>query len=265
VTLFETRGLRKSFGGLVALDEPDVAVESGELVGVIGPNGAGKTTFFNCVTGVLEPDAGSVYFDGEEVTGDPIHEIAQRGLVRTYQHTRELTTMTVEENLKLAAPDHPGERLGQAARGTEDVAAREAAVERRAAELLDQFELTHVADHYAGELSGGQRKLLEIARALMLDPELLLLDEPLAGVNPTLGEEIVDYVQALNDEGTTFLVIEHEIQTLADLVDRLVVLNEGSVLADGDPDAVLRDDDVVAAYLGGETSDGATSLTGGDA
>jgi branched-chain amino acid transport system ATP-binding protein len=264
VTLFETRGLRKSFGGLVALDEPDLAVESGELVGVIGPNGAGKTTLFNCVTGVLEPDAGSVHFDGAEVTGDPIHEIAQRGLVRTYQHTRELTTMSVEENLKLAAPNHPGERLGRAVRMTDDVSEYETEVERRAEELLEQFDLAHVADHYAGDLSGGQRKLLEIARALMLDPEMLLLDEPLAGVNPALGDEIVDYVRSLNEAGTTFLVIEHEIQTLADLVDRLVVLNEGSVLADGDPDAVLSDDDVVAAYLGGETTDGAASLTGGD-
>ena len=264
MSLFKTCGLQKSFGGLVALDGPNITIESGELVGVIGPNGAGKTTFFNCVTGILEPDAGNIYFHGEEVTNEPIHEIAQRGLVRTYQHTRELTTMSVEENLKLAAPNHPGERLGQAVRQTDGVTCHEAAIERRAEELLEQFELTDVSDHYAGELSGGQRKLLEIARALMLDPELLLLDEPLAGVNPTLGAEIVDYIRSLNDEGTSFLIIEHEIQTLADLVDRLVVLNEGSILADGDPDMVLSDDDVITAYLGGETADDEASPTMGD-
>ncbi|WP_411966083.1 ABC transporter ATP-binding protein [Haloferax sp. YSMS24] len=264
MTLFETRGLRKAFGGLVAVDEPDITIESGELVGIIGPNGAGKTTFFNCVTGVLEPDAGTVSFAGDDVTGLPIHEIAQRGLIRTYQHTRELTTMSVKENLKLAAPDHPGEELGQAIRSPDSVADHEAAVERRADDLLEQFDLTHVADHYAGDLSGGQRKLLEIARALMLEPEMLMLDEPLAGVNPTLGKEIVEYIEALNDEGMTFLVIEHEIQTLAELVDRLIVLNEGSVLADGDPADVLDNDDVIAAYLGGTSGDTETAALGGE-
>lgn len=260
MTLFETRGLQKTFGGLVAVDEPDITIESGELVGIIGPNGAGKTTFFNCVTGVIEPDGGAVSFAGENVTGLPIHEIAQRGLIRTYQHTRELTTMSVKENLKLASPDHPGERLGQAIRSPDSVSDHEAAVERRADDLLEQFDLTHVADHYAGDLSGGQRKLLEIARALMLEPEMLMLDEPLAGVNPTLGKEIVEYIEALNADGMTFLVIEHEIQTLAELVDRLIVLNEGSVLADGDPEEVLDDDDVIAAYLGG-TGDATETVT----
>lgn len=251
MSLLEVDGLRKSFKGLVALDGVDLTIDQGEVVGLIGPNGAGKTTMFNCMTGLLEPDDGIVRFDGEDVTGLPSHELANRGLVRTFQNTRELTSMTVSENVKLAARSHPGERAT-------GVFTQPAAVERheqqtadRAAELLELFDLAELADEYAGNLSGGQRKLLEIARALMLDPDLLLLDEVFAGVNPTLTNEIMTHIQQLNRDGMTFLVIEHEIQSLSELVDRMVVLDQGTDLVSGTPDEVLNDGRVINAYFGG--------------
>jgi branched-chain amino acid transport system ATP-binding protein len=252
MSLLEVDGLRKSFKGLVALDGVDLTIDRGEVVGLIGPNGAGKTTMFNCMTGLLEPDGGTVRFGGEDVTGRPSHELANRGLVRTFQNTRELTSMTVAENVKLAAPGHPGERAT-------GVFTQPAAVERheqetadRAAELLELFDLADLADEYAGNLSGGQRKLLEIARALMLDPDLLLLDEVFAGVNPTLTNEIMAHIQQLNRDGMTFLVIEHEIQSLSELVDRMVVLDQGTDLVSGTPDEVLNDGRVINAYFGGQ-------------
>ena len=253
MTLLEARDLEKSFDGVRALDGASFGVERGELVGLIGPNGAGKTTLFDCLSGVLEPDAGSVVFDGENVTGLPTYRRARAGLVRTFQQTRELETLTVADNVRLPAADHPGERATDALLATQRAADREAEVRARATDLVDFFDLGDLAGEYAGHLSGGQRKLLEFARALMLEPEMLLLDEPLAGVNPTLGRKIAGYVERLNADGTTLLVVEHEIETLAALVDRLVVLNQGAVLADGEPDAVLNDDRVIEAYLGGQT------------
>lgn len=251
MSLLEVADLRRSFGGLVALDGVSLSIDEGELVGLIGPNGAGKTTLFNCVSGVLEADAGRVRFDGHDVTGLAPHHLARRGLVRTYQQTRELSTMTLADNVRLAALDHPGERAPGAVLRTDGAIRREQVVRERADELLDFFELDELADNYASELSGGQRKLLEFARALMLDPSLLLLDEPFAGLNQVLTEKLTEHIRALNDEGQTFLVIEHDIGTLSALVDRLVVLSEGQVLADGQPDAVLADERVVDTYLGG--------------
>lgn len=250
MTLLATRDLRKAFGGLVALDGVSIEVERGELVGVIGPNGAGKTTLFHCLTGILEPDGGTVTFDSRDVTGAEPYRLARRGLVRTFQQTRELSTMTVRENVRLPALDHPGERTADAVLRTERAVERERAVRQRAEELLEFFELDHLSDAYASELSGGQRKLLEFARALVPDPDLLLLDEPFAGVNPVLTQKLTERIGELNDDGQTFLVIEHDIDTLSTLVDRLIVLSEGQLLAEGPPDEVLRDDRVVDSYLG---------------
>lgn len=250
MSLLEATNLRKSFEGVTALDGAEIAVERGELVGLIGPNGAGKTTLFDCVSGITDLDSGSVRFDGRDVTDLPTYRRARNGMVRTFQHTRELETLTVTENVRLPAPEHPGERALDAVIRTDRAADREVEVAARAAELVDFFDLGDLAHEYAGNLSGGQRKLLEFARALMLDPDLLMLDEPLAGVNPTLARKISRYVERLNDEGITFLVVEHEVEQLADLVDRLVVLHQGRVLAEGDPEAVLDDERVVEAYLG---------------
>jgi branched-chain amino acid transport system ATP-binding protein len=248
--LLDVVDLRQSFGSIRALDDASVTVERGELVGMIGPNGAGKTTLFDCVSGVRTPDAGTVRLDGADVTGAVPHDLARRGMVRTFQRTRELSTMTVGDNVLLPMPDHPGERAYHALLRTAASAEREDEARERADELLDVFDLDGMADEYAATLSGGQRKLLELARALMLDPDLLLLDEPFAGVNPSLTTDIAAHIRALNDDGTTLLIIEHELDTLTDLVDRLVVLANGSVLATGTPDEVLSDQRVVDAYLG---------------
>lgn len=250
MSLLDVDGLVKEFGGLRAIDDLSVSVDRGELVGVMGPNGAGKSTFFNCVSGVVAPDDGRVVFDGEDVTGDPPETLARSGLVRTFQHTRELETMTVRDNVRLAAPDQPGERTAPALLRTDAMRAHEREVRERADELIEAFELDHLADEYSGNLSGGQRKLLELARVLMLDPDLLLLDEPFAGVNPTLTNEIADRIRDLNDEGMTVVIIEHELETLTDLVDHLVVLQQGGLLVEGEPEAVLSDERVIEAYLG---------------
>jgi len=251
MSLLSADDLVKEFGGLRAVDGLSVSVDAGELVGVIGPNGAGKSTMFNCISGVITPDEGAVTYDGTEVTGDPPEELARRGLVRTFQSTRELKTMTVRDNVRLAAPDQPGERTLSALFRTESMQAAERSVRTRADELLATFELDHLADEYSGNLSGGQRKLLELARTLMLDPEVLMLDEPFAGVNPTLTDEIADRIRELNENGMTVVIIEHELETLTELVDRLIVLQQGRVLVDGQPEAVLSDDRVIKAYLGG--------------
>jgi branched-chain amino acid transport system ATP-binding protein len=251
VTLLSVDGLCRSFGSLRAVDGVSFEVEAGEIVGIIGPNGAGKTTTFNCVSGVLPSDAGTVTFDGEDVTGARPYELARNGLVRTFQQTRELTTMTVEDNVLLPAPDHPGERAWHAVRQSEASWDRERTARERAAELLDVFDIASMTDEYAGSLSGGQRKLLELARALMLDPSMLMLDEPFAGVNPSLTRDIVGHLESLNDDGLTLLIIEHELETLTELVDRLVVLADGRVLATGTPDAIMENEEVIDAYLGG--------------
>ncbi len=250
MTVLDVVDLEKEFGGLLAVDDLSLSVDRGELVGVMGPNGAGKSTLFNCVSGVVEPTDGTVAFDGEDVTGEQPEVLARRGLVRTFQHTRQLGTMTVRENVRLAAPDQAGERTLPALTRSQGMQETERRVVERADELVEAFELDHLADEYASNLSGGQRKLLELARVLMLDPDLLLLDEPFAGVNPTLTNDIADRIRALNDEGMTVVVIEHELETLTALVDRLVVLTQGSVLVDGDPETVLEDERVVEAYLG---------------
>jgi branched-chain amino acid transport system ATP-binding protein len=251
VTLLDVDGLRRSFGRLVAVDGASFEVREGEIVGMIGPNGAGKTTLFDCVSGILRSDAGTVSFDGRDVTGAAPHELARRGLVRTFQQTRELTTMSVEENVLLPTPDHPGERAVHAVARTGAHRERERAARERATDLLETFDLGSMAEEYAGNLSGGQRKLLELARALMLDPKLLLLDEPFAGVNPTLTANIAASIESLNEDGLTLLIIEHELETLTGLVDRLVVLADGRVLATGPPDQVMEDERVIDAYLGG--------------
>ena len=251
MTLLAVDGLRRSFGSLVAVDGVSFEIEAGEIVGMIGPNGAGKTTTFNCISSVIDSDAGTVSFDGADVTGRPPHALARRGLVRTFQQTRELETLTVADNMLLAAPEHPGERAWHAVGRTSTSAQREQAARERAMELLEVFDIDGMVEEYAGNLSGGQRKLLELARSLTLNPKLLMLDEPFAGVNPSLTNEIVGHIEALNDDGLTLLIIEHELETLTDLVDRLIVLADGQVLATGPPAAIMENEEVIDAYLGG--------------
>lgn len=245
-------GLVKRFGGVTAVDGATFEVEQGSLTGLIGPNGAGKSTTFNCITGVHEPTAGSVTFNGEDITGLEPYQIARKGLVRTFQIARELEEMTVLENLMLAPKGQIGESALRAVtpglRG--DVITQETAIRERAWETLDFFEIDHLATEHAGNLSGGQRKLLEMARALMTDPEMVLLDEPLAGVNPTLEEKLLDRVHKLREDGYTFLLVEHDMDVIMNNCERVIVMHQGRVLADGEPEDIRNNEQVIEAYLG---------------
>jgi branched-chain amino acid transport system ATP-binding protein len=242
----------KRFGGIHAVDGASFGVAEGSITALIGPNGAGKTTLFNVITGFHRGDAGAVRFAGENVLRKPAYAIARRGMVRTFQITKALAAMPVIDNMMLAARDQPGERFRNLFFRPGAVRAREREVREQADELLDVFDLDRLADHYAGTLSGGQRKLLELARALMAQPRLLLLDEPMAGINPTLGRRLLDHMQRLRrEEGMTFLFIEHDMEVVMNHADRVIVMAEGRVIAAGEPHHVRADQAVIDAYLGG--------------
>ena len=244
----------KLFGGNRAVDGASFTVEAGSVTGLIGPNGAGKTTSFNCISGFISPDAGSITFDGADITGMAPHRVARRRLTRTFQIPQELSSLTVLENLVLAHPRQAGERLWNSWFRPELVARDERAAVIRAGEILELVALTDLAYDPAGTLSGGQRKLLELARALMADPVMILLDEPGAGVNPTLVRRLVSYIRTIQHElGVTFLVIAHDMDLIARLCDPVIVMTEGRVLTSGHPDDVLADKQVQAAYLGGSS------------
>jgi len=250
----QVRDLRKEFGAITAVDDASFDIERGSLTGLIGPNGAGKSTTFNCITGVHQPTAGSVRFNGEEITGLAPHQVADRGLVRTFQIARELGQMTVLENMMVAPKGQVGESLWRSvlpfARRAVD--RQEEEILERAWETLEFFEIDHLADEYASNLSGGQRKLLELARALLTDPEMLLLDEPFAGVNPTLEDRLLDHVHDLREQGYTFLIVEHDMDLIMQNCERVIVMHQGRILTDGTPEEVKNDEDVIEAYLGGE-------------
>jgi branched-chain amino acid transport system ATP-binding protein len=245
------QNLRKTFGGIVAVDGVSFDVPDGTVTGLIGPNGAGKSTVFNLVTGVLRPDAGTVTLRGESIGGREPHEIADAGVGRTFQTPRVFGGMSVAENLAFAAKGQTGERALGALLRSGTVADEEAAIRERVAETLDFLDLDHLADEYARGLSGGQRKLLELGRVLMLDPEVILLDEPAAGVNPALTDRLLERLRALNDEGRTLLVIEHDIDLIMNNCDHVVVMHNGDRLASGPPAAIQGDERVIEAYLGG--------------
>jgi branched-chain amino acid transport system ATP-binding protein len=243
-------GLHKSFGGLRAVAGASFAVARGSITALIGPNGAGKTTLFDLVTGFGAPDAGEVRFEGRPIAGLPPHRIARRGLVRTFQLTRVFAAMSVLDNMMLAAPGQPGEALVRLVLPGTGVRRRERQVRERALALLERFGLAAKAADYAGTLSGGQRKLLELARALMVEPRLVLLDEPMAGINRALGRRLLDDVEALRQAGTTFLFVEHDMDVVMSRADRVVVMAEGAVIAEGPPAEIRRDQRVIDAYLG---------------
>lgn len=248
--MIDARELRKEYGDFVAVEGSTFSVEQGEVFGIIGPNGAGKTTFFNCVTGALNPTAGKVHFKGEDLTDQKPYEVARQGLVRTFQLTRELSTMTTLENVQVAAPDHPGERTLPALLETDGVHEYEREITEQAHEYLSRFELEQKAPVYASQLSGGERKMLGLARGLMLEPDMLMLDEPFAGIDEGTVKEITPYIQALNDDGMTIVIVEHGLEELVEIVDRLIVLNQGTVLADGPTEEVMNNQQVIDVYLG---------------
>ncbi|MFC7202009.1 ABC transporter ATP-binding protein [Haloferax namakaokahaiae] len=246
-------GLRKSFGGITAVDGASFEVEAGTLTGLIGPNGAGKSTTFNLITGMLKPDTGTVTFNGEDVTGLEPHQIANRGMVRTFQIARELSEMTVLENMMLAPKAQIGEELWRSVVPgvRNEVREQEEELLERVWEVLDFFDIDHIAHEYAGNLSGGQRKLLEMARALLTDPDMLLLDEPFAGVNPTLEKKLLEHIHELREQGYTFLLVEHDMDLIMNNCEHVIVLHQGKVLTEGTPDDIRSNEDVIEAYLGG--------------
>ena len=242
------KDLQKSFGGLRAVDIDHLEIQRHTVTSLIGPNGAGKTTLFNLLTGFDKPDAGEWHLNGGGLVAIAAYRVARRGMVRTFQLTRSLARLTVMDNMLVAAKDNKGEGLWGALTGgwhaTED------ANEERASELLDRFGLDHMADEYAGSLSGGQRKLLEMARALMMDPEVVMLDEPMAGVNPALTQSLLGHITGLRDGGKTVVFVEHDMDVVQEISDWVIVMAQGRVIAEGPPDIIATNPSVIDAYLG---------------
>ena len=252
--ILSVRNLGKTFGGITAVDGVSFEVQPGTITGLIGPNGAGKSTTFNLITGVHNPDGGRITFDGTNITGMQPDQIARRGLVRSFQIARELEEMTVMENVMLAPKDQAGETLWRSVTpgARSGVLGQERELRERAWETLEFFEIDHLAGEYAGNLSGGQRKLLEMARVLMTDPEMVLLDEPLAGVNPTLEQKLLERLHDLKADGYTFLLVEHDMEVVMNNCEPIVVMHQGRLLAEGDAETIQNDERVLEAYLGGE-------------
>ena len=247
--LLAVRDLRRSYGGVRAVDSVSFDVPQGSLTGIIGPNGAGKSTLLGLIAGSIRPDGGTVRVAGADTTGLPPYRVAQRGVIRTFQTSSEFARLTVLENLLVAAPRQRGEALWQAALGKRYWRPHERAMVRRARELLARFDMSAKEDEYAGNLSGGQKRLLELMRGLMAAPALLLLDEPMAGVNPSLARRIEQHLLDLRGEGLTMLMIEHELAVVERLCDPVIVMAQGRVISQGTMAEVRTDREVLDAYL----------------
>ncbi|WP_298327713.1 ABC transporter ATP-binding protein [Haloactinopolyspora sp.] len=241
--------ITRRFGGLVAVDVEHIEVQRGAITALIGPNGAGKTTLFNILTGFDKPNTGEWTFEGQQISGLPAYRVARTGMIRTFQLTRALPRLSVLDNMRLGARDQRGENAWRAlVRGT--WRGQEEEVTARADELLRRFKLDGLRDDFAGSLSGGQRKLLELARSLMAEPTMLMLDEPMAGVNPALTQSLLTHVRQLRDEGLTVLFVEHDMDMVRDISDWVIVMAEGRIVAEGPPRDVMANPAVIDAYLG---------------
>jgi branched-chain amino acid transport system ATP-binding protein len=241
--------VRRQFGGNVAVDVAHVEIPRGKITALIGPNGAGKTTFFNLLTGFDQPNSGDWTFEGKKLAGVPAFRVARMGMVRTFQLTKSLNMLTVMENMRLGAQKQPGESLLNALfkplwRKNEDE------ITATATELLQRFKLDTKANDFAASLSGGQRKLLEMARALMTKPKLVMLDEPMAGVNPALTQSLLEHIKGLKAEGMTVLFVEHDMHMVRNISDWVIVMAEGKIVAEGPPKEVMKNPAVIDAYLG---------------
>ena len=241
--------VRRSFGGITAVDVDRVEIQRGSITALIGPNGAGKTTFFNLMTGFDTPDTGTWAFNGNSLEKVAAHKTAGMGMVRTFQLTKSLTKMSVIENMKLGATGQTGEKWWNGLLPFR-WKAQEKEIEARADDLLRRFKLDHMRNDYAGTLSGGQRKLLEMSRALMTNPQLVMLDEPMAGVNPALKQSLNQHIKGLRDEGMTVLFVEHDMDMVHDISDWVIVMAEGRIIAEGTPDQISSNPAVIDAYLG---------------
>ncbi|GAB4526798.1 MAG: ABC transporter ATP-binding protein [Pleurocapsa sp.] len=249
-SLLNATGLSKSFGGIKAVNNASIKVEQGSITGLIGPNGAGKTTLFNLLSNFIKPDSGTIFFDNQPIHNLAPHTIATKGFIRTFQVARVLSKLSVLENMLLATPHQTGENFFKVWFQQHKLRQEERANKARALEILDSVGLAAKAYDYAGALSGGQRKLLEMARTLMTNPKLILLDEPAAGVNPTLINQICDHIVRWNQQGISFLIIEHNMDVIMTLCDRIWVLAEGTNLAEGTPEEIQNNQRVLEAYLG---------------
>jgi branched-chain amino acid transport system ATP-binding protein len=249
--MIEVKNLRMQFGGIRAVDDVSLTLETGRITGLIGPNGAGKTTLFNVIAGHYKPTSGQVLLDGQDITGLPPHELFAKGLLRTFQIAHEFSTLTVRENLMMVPPRQTGESLLGTWLQSGQVRAEEEAVRAKADDVIRFLEIGHVADELAGNLSGGQKKLLELGRTMMTEAKIVFLDEVGAGVNRTLLNTLGDAIVRLNKErGYTFCMIEHDMDFIGRLCDPVIVMAEGRVLATGSASEVTSNEQVIEAYLG---------------
>jgi neutral amino acid transport system ATP-binding protein len=248
--LIEVNNLKKSFGGLQAVDVESLTIKDSELTSIIGPNGAGKTTFFDLISGFQSADSGKIVYKGKNISKLQPYQIARLGMIRTFQLTKVFDRMTVLENLLFSASSVKNDSLFRSLLSSNEQKNYEKDLNEEANKVMAELNISHMAESYARELSGGQKKLLELARSIIHKPEVLLLDEPLAGVNPKLAEDILNLIQKLSDDGIVIIMVEHNIEAVMKISDRVVVLAEGSLIADGSPNEVRNNSEVIEAYLG---------------
>ena len=248
--LISVKNLKKSFGGITAVDVKELSFIEGQLTSVIGPNGAGKTTFFDLISGFQNADSGDIFLKENNISNSQPYKIARMGMVRTFQLTKVFDRMTVMENLLFSGSNVNNDSFLRSILKLNSQKVYENSLKDKANEIMKDLNIGHMADSYARELSGGQKKLLELARAIINEPEILLLDEPLAGVNPKLAEDILSLIKKLSEDGITIVMVEHNIEAVMKISERVVVLAEGSLIADGSPNEIRTNKNVIEAYLG---------------